>query len=124
MAMAAETRRDAHENQNRNQSRVRATTRRTRTVHAFYHSASSRAVRSFPARSGSLGKCMTVPVIGSVCVVVTLKSVKLSSVVVAREATVPDTAAAAGIGIGIGNVIAGTGAGTGTELWACACAGW
>ena len=115
-----ETRQDAHENQNRNQSRVRANTsrRRTGSVHPFYHSASSRAVRSFPARNGSLGKCMTVPVIGSVCVVVTLKSVKLSSVVVAREATVPDTAAAAGIGS------VGTGTGTGTELWACACAGW
>ena len=93
-------------------------------IHPFYHSVSSRAVRSFPARSGSLGKCMTVPVIGSVCVVVTLKSVKLSSVVVAREATVPvpDTAAAAGIGIG--RVIAGVGTGMGTELCACACAGW
>ena len=78
--------------------------------------------RAAPLRHGTRGKCTTAPVIGSVCVVVTLKSVKLSSVVVAREATVSDTAAAAGIGMGIGNVIAGTGAGAGTELCACACA--
>ena len=38
------------------------------------------------------------PVIGSVCVVMTLKSVKLSSVVVAREPIVPEIAAAAGMG--------------------------
>ncbi len=41
---------------------------------------------------------MTEPVIGSVCVVVTLKSVKLSSVVVARDVIVPETATAAGMG--------------------------
>ena len=52
--------------------------------------------RSIPLRHGTRGKCTTAPVIGSVCDVVTLKSVRLSSPVarVPVDVTVPATVAA------------------------------
>ena len=85
---------------------------------------------SVPLLHGKRGKCTTAPVMGSVCVVVTLKSVKLSSAVslVAVDVTVPLTATGpglAGIGIATGALVGydgGTGSTTSSPC-VCACAG-
>ena len=73
--------------------------------------------RSIPLRHGTRGKCTTAPVIGSVCDVVTLKSVRLSSPVarVPVDVTVPATVA----GDGRAGIIAsgaGAGASAGTSV--------
>lgn len=99
----------------------------------FYHGASSctrpsaHALSSCPARQGSLGKCMTAPVIGSVCVVVTLSSVKLPSVPtvprVPVDVTVPVTVAGSErIAIGKG-ASAGYAGGSPNASSPCKCAG-
>ena len=81
--------------------------------------------RSLPLLNGSRGRCTCAPVIGSVCVVVTLKSVKLSSAVplVAVDVTVPLSATGLGmrIGLRLGAPDGYTGAAGSTTSSPCPC---
>ena len=82
--------------------------------YCVHHIASSRTGRSpqgrsVPLRHGSRGKWTTAPVIGSVCVVVTLRSVKLSPAV-SRDVTVPETVGGSGLPLERGGMGIGTGA--------------